>query len=56
MNDFKYFEEQWNAPLSKEYLVRRGSCCGSGCINCPYTKPTKRGNKKLKNDNQMLGN
>ena len=23
-------------PLSKEYLLSRGSCCGSGCKNCPY--------------------
>ena len=47
MNNFKYFDESWNEPLSKEYLVKRGSCCGNGCRNYPYTKPRKKGNKKL---------
>ena len=26
-------------PLSREFLLARGSCCGSGCINCPYPLP-----------------
>ena len=25
-----------NKPLSKEYLLDRGSCCDNGCLNCPY--------------------
>ena len=24
------------APLSAEYLLERGYCCGNGCKNCPY--------------------
>jgi Zn-finger protein len=24
------------APLSKQFLVDRGRCCGNGCLNCPY--------------------
>jgi hypothetical protein len=24
------------SPLSKEFLLRRGYCCYSGCLNCPY--------------------
>jgi hypothetical protein len=24
--------------MTKEYLLSRGSCCGSGCRNCPYDK------------------
>jgi len=35
-------------PLSKEYLLSRGSCCGSGCKNCPYIPKHKKGNKKIK--------
>lgn len=30
-------------PLSKKYLIERGSCCENGCKNCPY------GYKKMKN-------
>ena len=22
--------------FTAEYLLRRGFCCGSGCMNCPY--------------------
>jgi hypothetical protein len=35
-------------PLSREFLVKRGSCCSNNCTNCPYTDPKKKGNKKLK--------
>jgi len=23
-------------PLSREFLLSRGTCCANGCINCPY--------------------
>lgn len=23
-------------PLSREFLLSRGSCCGLGCTNCPF--------------------
>ena len=23
-------------PLSREFLLSRGYCCGMGCANCPY--------------------
>ena len=42
-----YFNEEWNVPLSKEQLVKRGSCCSLGCRNCPYTKPRRKGNTEL---------
>lgn len=29
------FEEPF-APLTTEYLLERGYCCGNGCKNCPY--------------------
>ncbi len=25
-------------PLSREFLLSQGKCCGSGCTNCPYIK------------------
>ena len=27
-----------NTPLSRDFLLKRGSCCNSNCINCPYNK------------------
>ena len=24
------------APLDREFLLKRGYCCHSGCQNCPY--------------------
>ncbi len=27
-----------NTPLSRDFLLERGSCCNSNCINCPYNK------------------
>jgi len=23
-------------PLSKEFLLARGTCCHNGCVNCPW--------------------
>ena len=33
-NDF-YLEEGLMV-LTRKYLLRRGSCCGNTCRNCPY--------------------
>lgn len=35
-------------PLSKEFLINRGSCCSNKCLNCPYIPKWEKGNKKLK--------
>ena len=51
-----YFNEEWNPPLSKEYLVKRGSCCANGCLNCPYTDPKIKGNRNLKNEKSNINN
>jgi len=34
-------------PLSKEFLLSRGSCCGNGCYNCPYIPRATRGAIKV---------
>ena len=39
-----YFNEEWNSPLTKEQLLKRGHCCNLGCSNCPY--PKKNNNEK----------
>jgi hypothetical protein len=35
-------------PLSREYLLSRGVCCGSGCKKCPYVPKNTKGSKKIK--------
>lgn len=35
-------------PLSKEQLIKRGSCCGLKCTNCPYFPKAIKGNTTLK--------
>jgi len=39
-------------PLSKEYLLNRGICCGSGCKNCPYYPKHIKGNLKTDQKNK----
>lgn len=34
-------------PLTKEFLISRGSCCGKGCVNCPYTPRNEKGATKI---------
>jgi hypothetical protein len=29
--------------LSREFLLSRGSCCGNGCANCPYSPRWQKG-------------
>lgn len=31
--------------LSREDLLKRGECCGLGCVNCPYTPRGVKGSK-----------
>jgi len=31
-----YYLEGPNLVFTSAYLLRRGSCCGSGCRHCPY--------------------
>lgn len=36
-------------PLTKEFLIERGYCCGHKCMNCPYVpKHTKGSTKEFK--------
>lgn len=30
-------------PISREFLIKQGRCCGCGCKNCPYTPKHVRG-------------
>jgi len=31
-----YYVENGNLVFTKEYLLKRGYCCESGCRHCPY--------------------
>jgi hypothetical protein len=33
---------------TESYHKRRGSCCGSGCLHCPYEPKHQKGNTTLK--------
>ncbi len=34
-SDF-YYNEQGSMVLTRQFLLKRGFCCQSGCLNCPY--------------------
>ncbi|HLD15934.1 MAG TPA: DUF5522 domain-containing protein [Candidatus Nanoarchaeia archaeon] len=34
-------------PISREELIRQGSCCGNCCKNCPYIPRNKKGSTKI---------
>lgn len=33
--------------MTESYHKRRGTCCGSGCIHCPYSPKHVRGNTEI---------
>lgn len=34
-------------PLTREFLLKRGYCCGNGCLNCPYEPKHVKNNTKV---------
>lgn len=42
-----YYDEKGNIVFTGYYLRKRGSCCGNGCTNCPYTPKHVKGNKNI---------
>lgn len=47
LENIHYYLEGERVIFTSLFHIQRGSCCGSGCRNCPYTKPHTRGNKNL---------
>lgn len=35
-NQDYYLDKNGNMVFTKEYHLKRGHCCQSGCLNCPY--------------------
>lgn len=36
--------------LTAEYLTKRGWCCGSGCMHCPYHPRHTKGSTEIRED------
>lgn len=45
-DDF-YYNNQGKIVMTEEYHKKRGKCCGSGCLHCPYEPKFEKGNTKL---------
>jgi hypothetical protein len=46
-----FYIEDGKYVFTKEFHLRRGSCCGNGCRNCPYLPIHKKGNTTIFIDN-----
>ena len=36
--------------LARIFLLKRGKCCGNGCLMCPYEKKHSRGSHKIRKE------
>lgn len=43
-----YKDKFGNIVMTESYHLKRGRCCGSGCLHCPYEPKWERGNQNLK--------
>jgi len=46
-----YYLENGFVIMTKFFHEKRGFCCGSGCLNCPYEPRHIKKNTKLKDKN-----
>lgn len=42
-----YYFENGLLVMTASYHIKRGSCCGNGCVWCPYDPPHQAGATKL---------
>lgn len=35
-DDEMYLNQDGRVVFTAEYLLKRGYCCGNGCLHCPY--------------------
>ncbi|WP_397601058.1 DUF5522 domain-containing protein [Silvanigrella sp.] len=47
-----YFNDKGLMVFTKEYHLKRGYCCKSGCLNCPYGFIKENKNFKLEKKNE----
>ncbi len=43
-----YYNDNGMMVMTESYHKRRGSCCGSGCLYCPYDPPYQKGNTNIR--------
>lgn len=43
-----YYLEKGMIVLTESYLAKRGKCCGSGCLFCPYQPQHTKGSTDLR--------
>ena len=44
-----YYDNQGRMVMTESYHKRRGRCCGSKCLHCPFDPKHERGTTKLEN-------
>jgi hypothetical protein len=44
-----YYDSQGRMVMTEEYHMKRGKCCGNGCLHCPYEPRHERGNVVINN-------
>ena len=42
-----YYDSEGCRVMTESYHVRRGTCCGNGCLHCPFDPQHKTNNTKL---------
>jgi len=48
-----YYLEKGQIILTEHYLKKRGKCCGSGCLFCPYEPFHHKGSTKLRDKSKL---
>lgn len=43
-----YKDNFGNIVMTESFHIKRGKCCGSTCLHCPYEPLYQRGNTNLK--------
>ena len=41
-------------PISREYLLKRGTCCNNNCTNCPYKVEQGKRKDQIEFSNKMV--
>lgn len=50
-NSEDFYIEDGKYVFTKEFHLKRGHCCGSGCRHCPFFPAHKKGNTTIFIDN-----
>jgi hypothetical protein len=41
-NEDFYYDQNGNIVFTETFLLKRGFCCGNGCLHCPYGEDIQR--------------